>query len=69
MKDSMLREQLEDKIRLAKSSTEKDMIENIEEISYNNKTVPLKTEKMRLAFKEIKTIQSKINQVEDGLPL
>jgi hypothetical protein len=45
------------------------MIENIEEITYNNKTVPLKTEKMKLAFKEVKTIQSKISQVEDGLPI
>lgn len=56
MKSNQFKEQLEGQIKQAKADTEKEMIENIEEITYNNKTVPLKTEKMKTAFKELKTI-------------
>jgi len=33
-----------------------DKIENIEEISYNNKSVPLKTEKIKEVFRKIKLL-------------
>jgi len=69
MEGNQFKQTLENKIKQAKANTDQEMIENIEEISYNNKTVPLKTEKMKSAFKELKTIQSKISQVEDGMPV
>lgn len=56
MQSNQFKEQLERKIKEAKANTDQEMIDNIEEISYNSKTVPLKTEKMRLAFKEVKSL-------------
>ena len=38
-----------------KVQTKKEQIEKIEEITYNNKTVPLKTEKLKLVFKRVET--------------
>lgn len=38
-----------------KSETRKEQIEKIEEITYNNKTVPLKSEKLRMVFKRVET--------------
>ena len=46
---------LEDQISKVKSDTKKEQIEKIEEITYNNKTVPLKTEKLKMAFKRVET--------------
>jgi hypothetical protein len=46
---------LEDKISKVKSETKREQIENIEEITYNNKTVPLKTEKLKLVFKRVES--------------
>jgi hypothetical protein len=38
---------IEEKIAKAKSETKKEKIEKIEEITYNNKTVPLKSDRLR----------------------
>lgn len=38
---------LEDQIAKVKSETKREQIENIEEVTYGNKTVPLKTEKLK----------------------
>jgi signal recognition particle subunit SRP68 len=46
---------LEDKVSKVKSETKREQIENIEEVTYNNKTVPLKTEKLRLVFKRVES--------------
>src|SRR5947208_2935398 len=42
---------IEDKISKVKSETKREQIENIEEVTYNNKTVPLKTDKLKQVFK------------------
>lgn len=34
-------------IAKVKSETKREQIENIEEITYNNKTIPLKTDKLK----------------------
>ena len=46
---------LEDKISKVKSETKREQIENIEEVTYNNKTVPLKTEKLKTVFKRVES--------------
>lgn len=38
---------IEDQISKVKSETRREQIEKIEEITYNNKTVPLKTDKLK----------------------
>ena len=45
-----------------KSQTKREKIENIEEISYNNKIIPLKTEKLRLVFKRV---QSQMQDIQE----
>ena len=46
---------IEDKITKVKSETRREQIEKIEEITYNNKTVPLKTDKLKQVFKKVET--------------
>ena len=46
---------LEDKVSKVKSETKREQIENIEEVTYNNKTVPLKTEKLKMVFKRVES--------------
>ena len=46
---------LEEKISKVKSETKREQIENIEEVTYNNKTVPLKTEKLKLVMKRVES--------------
>jgi hypothetical protein len=38
---------IEEKISKVKSETKKEQIEKLDEITYNNKTVPLKTDKLK----------------------
>jgi len=46
-----------------------DKIENIEEITYNNKSVPLKTEKIKEVFRKIKLLQNQIEVLKgEGAP-
>lgn len=53
---------LEEQVVRVKSQTKREMIENIEEISYNNKIIPLKTEKLRLVFKRV---QSQMQDIQE----
>ena len=53
---------LEDQVVRVKSQTKREKIENIEEISYNNKIIPLKTEKLRLVFKRV---QSQMQDIQE----
>ena len=46
---------MEEKVSHVKVQVKKEQIENIEEISYNNKTVPLKTEKLKIVFKKVES--------------
>jgi len=49
------KKELEERVAKVKSDTRKEKIEKIEEINYNNKTVPLKTEKLKQVFKRVET--------------
>lgn len=49
------KKQIEDEITKVKSETRREQIEKIEEITYNNKTVPLKTEKLKQVFKRVES--------------
>jgi uncharacterized lipoprotein YajG len=53
---------LEEQVVRVKSQTKREQIENIEEISYNNKIIPLKTEKLRLVFKRV---QSQMQDIQE----
>lgn len=56
------KKQLEDKISKVKSETKREQIENIEEVTYNNKTVPLKTEKLKQVMKRV---ESHMHDIEE----
>jgi hypothetical protein len=45
------KEKLEGEIARIKSETQKEMIQNIEEVTFNGKSIPLKTEKIKEVFK------------------
>lgn len=47
--------EIEEKISSVKQQTKKEQIEKIEEINYGNKTVPLKTEKLKAVFKKVES--------------
>jgi chorismate mutase len=53
---------LEDQIAKAKSESKKDQIEKIEEITYNNKTVPLKSERLKQVFKKVESHNHEIQE-------
>lgn len=53
---------LEEQIAKVKRDTKKEQIENIEEITFNNKSIPLKTEKIKQAFKRFQTSQLEMQQ-------
>jgi hypothetical protein len=46
---------LENQVVRVKQQTKREQIENIEEITYNNKVIPLKTEKLRIVFKRVQS--------------
>ena len=50
-----LKQEIEDQVSKVKFETKKDQIDKIEEITYGNKTVPLKTEKLKLVFKRVES--------------
>lgn len=49
------RKDLEEQVARTKAQTKREQIENIEEINYNNKVIPLKTEKLRQVFKRVES--------------
>lgn len=54
------KKELEEQVVKVKSQTKREQIENIQEISYNNKIIPLKTEKLRGVFKRVETLMQDI---------
>jgi hypothetical protein len=53
---------LENQVVRVKQQTKREQIENIEEITYNNKVIPLKTEKLRVVFKRV---QSQMQDIQE----
>jgi signal recognition particle subunit SRP68 len=49
------RQSLEEQVAKTKSQAKRDMIESMEEIAYNNKIIPLKTEKLKQVFKRVQS--------------
>lgn len=47
------KKEIEETISKVKSEVKKEQIEKIEEITYGNKTVPLKTDKLKAVFKKV----------------
>jgi hypothetical protein len=66
VKDYPLKKEIEDKITKVKQETKKEQIEKIEEITYGNKTVPLKTEKLKAVFKRVETHMLDIQAFWEG---
>ncbi len=54
--------ELEQQVVRVKQQTQREQIENIEEITYNNKVIPLKTEKLRIVFKKV---QSQMQDIQE----
>jgi hypothetical protein len=57
-----LKKELEEQIIKVKSETRREQIEKIDEITYNNKTVPLKTDKLKQVFKRVETHMNDISE-------
>jgi RNA-binding signal recognition particle 68 len=53
---------LDEQIAKVKSETKKEQIEKIEEITYNNKSVPLKSERLKQVFKKVESHMQEINE-------
>jgi hypothetical protein len=53
--------QLDPTIIKAHSETKQDQIENIQEITFNGKNIPLKSERLRLVFKRVEIQLSELN--------
>ncbi len=56
---------MEEQIAKAKSESKKEQIEKIEEITYNNKTVPLKSERLKQVFKKVESHMHDIQEYWD----
>eukprot|EP00347_Sterkiella_histriomuscorum_P021997 403332041 len=56
------KKELEEQIIKVKSDTRKEQIEKIDEITYNNKSVPLKTEKLKQVFKRVESHMHEIQE-------
>jgi 4-alpha-glucanotransferase len=55
---------LEEQVVRVKQQAQRDKIENIEEISYNNKIIPLKTEKLKQVFKRVESQMQDIQEFQ-----
>jgi hypothetical protein len=49
-----------------KSETRKEQIQKIDEITYNNKSVPLKTDKLKQVFKRVESHMHDIQEFWDA---
>ena len=58
--------ELEEQVVRVKSQTKREQIENIEEINYNNKIIPLKTEKLKQVFKRVESQMQDIQEYSAG---
>jgi len=56
------KDKLEEMIGKAKSESKREKIEKIEEITYNNKTVPLKSDRLKQVFKKVESHLHEIEQ-------
>ena len=54
-KEATIQKAIGAKIQSAHDATVKEKIENIEEITYNGKTIPLKSERLKLVFKRVES--------------
>ena len=52
-KEDNLQAKLAPKIQTAFSETKQEQIENIQEINFNGKNIPLKSERLRMIFKKV----------------
>ena len=57
---------LEQEISKVKSETRREQIEKIDEITYNNKSVPLKTDKLKQVFKRVESHMHDIQEFWDN---
>jgi hypothetical protein len=57
--------EIEAKITKVKSEARREQIEKIDEITYNNKTVPLKTDKLKQVFKRVEGTMHEIQEYWD----
>lgn len=46
----------------AYADTKQEKIENIEEVTYNGKSIPLKSERLRTAFKKV---ENQLNELQN----
>lgn len=58
---------LEESIAKTKTQTQKEKIENIEGINYNNKIIPLKTEKLKQVFKRVESQMHDISEYQSSV--
>lgn len=58
--------ELEEQITKQKSESRKEQIEKIDEITYNGKTVPLKTDKLKQVFKRVESHMHDIQQLQES---
>jgi len=52
-KEDKIQAKLAPKIQTAFSETKQEQIENIQEINFNGKNIPLKSERLRMIFKKV----------------
>ena len=60
--ESKLQKSLDSQIEKAYKSTKKEQIENIQEISFGGKQVPLKSERLKIIFKRV---ENHLSLIED----
>lgn len=49
-------------------TTKKEQIENIQEIKFSGKSIPLKSERLKLVFKRVENQASEIEQMAENEP-
>ena len=55
---------LEEQVARTKTQAKREQIESMEEISYNNKIIPLKTEKLKQVFKRVQSQMHEITEYQ-----
>ena len=61
--EAKVEKQTQKNIQEARVSTKKEQIENIQEIKFNGKSIPLKSERLRLVFKRVENEAAEIEQI------
>ena len=60
------RKEMEEQITKVKSATRREQIEKIDEITYNNKSVPLKTDRLKEVFKRVESHMHDIQEYSES---